>query len=523
MQPAAFLTLTALKATVVLAAAFLGAAALRRASASARYFLWISALAAVLAIPILSTSLRPWSVPISAPHSAIMSIDPQPAQTAPEPAPGPEHWIFWLWLCGATLVLGRVAIGHLRVRLALRRAPVLHDPMWQSKLVETSSAIGLRRPVDLRRGAETEVPISYGLFHPVILLPMQSQDWTDARRAVVLLHELTHIRRFDWLACLLSQLACATYWFHPLAWLAASRLRQEQERSCDDAVVSAGTAQSAYAEHLVALAGSLSQSAMGMAEVSGLEQRVRALLDPYRKRQSISRKACVASLTALLACAIPFAALRAQDSGPRASLSGTVYDPSGAIIPNATVLLKNLTAKGQEIARSNAAGEYQFDSIPASTYEVEVNARGFARYHLTALDLTTNPAAQADFRLEIGAISETFDVVAPGQPVSMQRSSAHTGPIAVGGLVQATKLVHQASPVYPPSAQAAGIEGTVLLQAIVSKQGTLSHLTALNSVDPQLVQAAIDAVQQWTYQPTLLNGRPVQVVTTITVNFSLRQ
>ena len=74
MQPTAFLTLTALKATIVLAAAFLGAAALRRASASARYFLWISALAAVLAIPILSTSLRPWSVSISAPHAAIVSF-----------------------------------------------------------------------------------------------------------------------------------------------------------------------------------------------------------------------------------------------------------------------------------------------------------------------------------------------------------------------------------------------------------------------------------------------------------------
>ncbi len=521
MQPVAFLSLTALKATIVLAAAFFGAAALRRSSASARYFLWIATLVAVLAIPVLSIAIRPWSVPIPAPHAAIVSIDPQPVQTAP--APGPARWLFALWLCGAVIVLVRVAAGHLRIRLSLRRAPVLRDPVWQSKLAEISASIGLRRGVDLRRGAETEVPFSYGLLRPVIVLPAQSQDWSDARRSVVFLHELTHIRRFDWLACLVSQLARAAYWFHPLAWLAASRLRQEQERSCDDAVVTAGAGQSAYAEHLVALAGSLSQSAMGMAEISGLEQRIRALLDPYRKRQSVSRKACVATLVALVACAIPFAALRAQDSGPRVSLSGSVYDPSGAIIPDATVLLKNLTGKGQEIARANAAGQYHFDSIPASHYDVEVNARGFARYRRPALDLTTGATATANFNLEIGSISETIDVVGTGQSAPMQRSSALTGPIAVGGRVQATKLIHMVQPVYPPSAQAAGTEGTVLLEAIVSKQGTLSHLTALNSVDPQLTQAAIDAVQQWTYEPTLLNGSPVQVVTTITVNFSLRQ
>lgn len=523
MQSAAFLTLTALKATIVLAAAFLIAAVLRRASASARYLLWTAALAAVLAIPIFSVSLRPWNVAVTAHSTAIAAIELPAAPTAPEPAPGPARWVFALWLCGAALVAGRAILGHWRVRLSLRRAAVLRDPAWQLKLAETCAAIGLRRPVVLRRGAETEVPISYGLLSPVILLPAQSEEWSDSLRGVVLLHELTHIRRFDWLACLISQLACAIYWFHPLAWLAATRLRREQERSCDDAVVTAGTPQSEYAEHLLALAGSLSHSAMGMAEASGLELRVRALLDPNRKRHSVNRRACAVAAAALLACAIPFAIVQAQDSGPRAGLNGTVYDPSGASIPNASVLLKNLSGKGQEIARSNAAGEYHFDSIPASKYEVEVNARGFARYRLPALDLTANPAAQADFHLEIGAISETLDVVAAGQPAPMQRSSAHTGSIAVGGSVQATKLVRQVSPVYPPSAQAAGIEGTVLLQAIVSKQGTLSHLTALNSVDPQLVQAAIDAVQQWTYQPTLLNGQPVQVVTTITVNFNLRQ
>jgi protein TonB len=96
------------------------------------------------------------------------------------------------------------------------------------------------------------------------------------------------------------------------------------------------------------------------------------------------------------------------------------------------------------------------------------------------------------------------------------------GGIRVGGNVQATKLVHQTKPVYPAGAQAAGIEGTVLLKAVISIQGNLLGLVVLNtSVDPELAQAAMDAAKQWQYEPTLLNGVPVEVVTTITVNFRL--
>ena len=282
----------------------------------------------------------------------------------------------------------------------------------------------------------------------------------------------------------------------------------EQERSCDDAVVTAGAGQSAYAEHLVALAGSLSQSAMGMAEISGLEQRIRALLDPYRKRQSVSRKACVATLVALVACAIPFAALRAQDSGPRVSLSGSVYDPSGAIIPDATVLLKNLTGKGQEIARANAAGQYHFDSIPASHYDVEVNARGFARYRRPALDLTTGATATANFNLEIGSISETIDVVGTGRirphAALVRTHGPHRGRRARTGHQAHTHGAARLSALR--SGRRHGRDRFAGSHRLQARNPESSHRAQFSR--PQLTQAAIDAVQQWTYEPTLLNGSP---------------
>ena len=81
-------------------------------------------------------------------------------------------------------------------------------------------------------------------------------------------------------------------------------------------------------------------------------------------------------------------------------------------------------------------------------------------------------------------------------------------------------LVHRVQPAYPPLARAARIQGTVVLQAIISKNGTIQNLQVLNG-HPMLVRAAIDAVQQWRYRPYFLNGEPVEVETQITVNFIL--
>jgi protein TonB len=92
--------------------------------------------------------------------------------------------------------------------------------------------------------------------------------------------------------------------------------------------------------------------------------------------------------------------------------------------------------------------------------------------------------------------------------------------IRVGGQVQQARLISRPNPLYPPLARQARISGTVRLQAIIAKDGTIQELQVLSG-HPLLVQAALDAVKQWRYQPTLLNSEPVEVVTTIDVVFTL--
>ena len=88
--------------------------------------------------------------------------------------------------------------------------------------------------------------------------------------------------------------------------------------------------------------------------------------------------------------------------------------------------------------------------------------------------------------------------------------------------MEAAKVITRAQPVYPASAKAAGAQGTVVLHAVVSKDGRPLSLQVLNSqINPDLARAAVEAVSQWRYQPTLLNGEPVEVDTVIQVNFTL--
>jgi periplasmic protein TonB len=101
----------------------------------------------------------------------------------------------------------------------------------------------------------------------------------------------------------------------------------------------------------------------------------------------------------------------------------------------------------------------------------------------------------------------------PPKPQAPQR-------IRVGGQVEAAKLIFGPKPEYPPLAKMARIQGTVRLEALIAKDGTIKDLKVMSG-HPLLVKSALSAVQQWRYQPTLLNGQPVEVETEIDVNFTL--
>jgi TonB family protein len=531
-----FLLQVAIKATVLLAAAGMAALALRRASASARYLLWTCVLIAALLLPmvcLLAPRLDVARVMAIAPavSNGILLVVTPATPTAPRHLPPAWPLTFWpltLWMVGAAVLLVRLIVAHWRLQRRFAGLEAVSETEWRTLMAETAQRLRVRRSVALVTSAAVDVPLSFGLVRRAIVLPASAEAWTAERRQVVLIHELIHARRRDALWSLLAQLALVIHWFNPLAWLALSQFRREQERSCDDGVVASGIENTTYAGHLVDVARMavlVAPGALGMAESFDLERRVKALLDPSRRRNALSRTLCASVAATVLAVLLPLAAIRAQAPATPGSLSGFVTDPTGAVVPHATVYLRNGEGGMVAINQSDITGEYTFRGISTGRYEVEARAPGFAPLRKAGISIDASTPARLNLKLDLGDSIESSIVIGTGpRPATPTVLSTTTPPrIRVGGVVHVAKLISKVNPVYPPDAEAEGVEGSVTMRAVISKTGNLLSVTSINSgVDARLARAAEDAVRTWQYEPTLLNGEPVEVTTTIAIAFRLK-
>ena len=497
----------ALKGTFILIAACLLSAVLRRASAAARHLVWVVAFAALLLLPALSAVVPRWTVtvPQSQIRPALSSKVHASATAASTPVRAEIDWLVMVWLAGATLVLARFGVGTARVWLLTRRA----RPM---------SVDGVSAHIRVLAAEQGSMPLAWRVARPVILLPAEAGQWPPECLRAVLLHELAHIDRHDCWTLAMAELAVALYWFHPLAWWAAACARRERERACDDRVLAAGVDAPGYASDLLEVArGRLDKAlpAPAMARASSIETRLRAILDPTIRRRAVRAKFVGATAVAALLVLGPLAALRLHGQAAD-GLSGTVYDASGATVPGATVEILNADTGQTQTTTSGPAGNYSFANLPAGRYTLMVSNPGFALY------ARKNVAVRGtlDVILSIGSVTESVTVSGRG-PAAAPALTPHR--IKVGGNVQAARALHAPKPIYPASAESAGIQGTVLMRAIISTDGSTMGLTVLSSPDPLLADAAMESVRQWRYLPTLLNGQPVEVVTTISVNFRLDQ
>ena len=493
--------------TIILALAWGATALFHRASAAWKHAIWTCAIAAVLLLAPIRWRMPPRAItPIFA------------AATVTTMAATPEisgarridlrNVLFACWALGSFVMILRLVRSSLRLR----------------SIVLTACVDGPVRVSSRIRG-----PVVAGFFRPVILLPETSELWTPARREAVLAHERAHILRNDPAILLVAHLATALYWFHPLCWIGAARLRAESERACDDAALGTGLLASDYAGHLLDLACRFdTQLAIPMATTSHLETRVKSILDPTTNRSIPARAAWLAAIAVTAAILAPLTTLtlKAQQANPGTSvIAGTVMDPSGAVVPNASMTLTNSESGWEQVASANAAGAYSFAGIPAGHYTIEARSPGFAKFQAGDVAVVSGGRVQIDARLSVGRVSQVVTVAGQSgaKPAVSQPAVSGQKPIRVGGMVQAVRIVRQVKPIYPPDLQAQGVQGSVILNAIISKEGVPLNLSVVNpAVNSALISAAIDAVNQWRYQPSLLNGEPIEVLTTIQVDFTLK-
>ncbi len=365
------------RGALLLAAAGAATVLLRGASAATRHLVWSLAFLGLLALPVLPRLLPALRVrlpeaartvlapPLPAPEAVLplrvrlgdaATEDPAPAPAsfaAEEPAqpaadaPAAEPRgaslsadlsfdvsgiLLLLWGAGAARVLGRLLLGVLRVRRMGSRAERVADGPLAALVERLRVEAGVRRRVALLRGGDLAMPVTWGVLRPRVLLPAGAEAWPEGRLRAVLLHELAHVRRGDWLTQVAAEVACALYWFNPLVWAAAHRLRAEGEHACDDHVLRAGSRPSDYAGHLLEVARSLrvprsgAVAAVAMARPSQLRGRLLAVLSEGRRRGPVSRRFAVPALAGGGAAVLLLAAL---------TPAARAADPVLAVLPAA--------------------------------------------------------------------------------------------------------------------------------------------------------------------------------------------
>ncbi len=340
------------RASLVLCAAWALTSVMRRASASTRHFVWICAIAGSMLAPAMTAFGPRWTVSIPAAFASTqsqaisdtqqsaISSSPEAASPAatgdsvtsalPPVAPAASSArqfdltlaAVLLWAVGATMILAYAISGAIGAWWIRRSAAVVEAP-WVDEAQTLAEVFEIPGPVVVAESTLVTMPIVCGVWRPSIVVPADAAHWSDERRRVVVLHELAHIKRRDCLTQSLAQLVCAVYWFNPIVWLAARRMRAERERACDDFVLAAGEKGPDYAAHLLDIAKTAQHRrlspivGLAMARPSQLEGRLLAILDPAIRRSS-TLYTRVASIAFVLLIAVPVGAVHLENSSPSA-------------------------------------------------------------------------------------------------------------------------------------------------------------------------------------------------------------
>jgi TonB family protein len=540
------------KASILLLAAAASSILFRRASAAARHAVWVLAIVGAVLIPFVAAVVPELQLPIVPEGHADVRLIPVATQTeAPVAHSGVtastpytlQNGLIAIWAAGMFLLLMRIVTATFRVSRLAKSAHSAEDESWAHLVEEISESLECRKPVRVLFSTVPVSPMTWGFRRHTVLLPSSANDWDGERRRLVLAHELAHVKRNDGIVQLFLQFVCSIYWFNPLIWYAAHRVRIERERACDDQVLNLGGAAEDYADHLVQIARglriSVSFAAVAMAQPSQLETRLLSILDATARRRGISRPALVSLCAAAALITISVAAIGVTSAVPLPPLLAVATKP---VLQPAMPEMKTAPAPPQRTHIGNSSTPSPSTVVPPQviasggplyaevegtvTLEALVDAHGNARVlrvtkgiddsiNQRAIDAVMNWKFAPALKDGVPATAVTqIDVDFTLPPDS--------GPFRVGRGVTPPSVLSRVEPQYTDEARSAHAGGTVALEAVIRKDGTADILRVLQSVGYGLDESAMQALTQWVFKPGTRNGVPVDVALKIEVNFNLK-
>ncbi|HUQ86522.1 MAG TPA: M56 family metallopeptidase [Vicinamibacterales bacterium] len=338
------------KATLIVLGGLTVTAVARTARASARHLVVAASFAALAALPMMIAIVpaMPIDVPVttaSTTSARADSGDRTIADTSASTAAGVvtkaaqralpgvslAQGLRLAWIVGAIFFL--IPVASVLWRLSMIRRTGLPVAWHRAELARLADARGVSLPVELLEHEAVPGPMTFGIRRPVIVLPLDAREWSEAELRRALMHEIEHIQRGDWLMQIVARTVAAVYWFHPLVWMAWRRLGLEAERSCDDAVVMTEDSTD-YAEQLVLLAQRMSatpaQPMLGMANRSDLSTRVTAVLDDRMRRGRAGFALAAGTVAAAALVVLSVAPVRAVARAESAVLAAQSERPAPA-------------------------------------------------------------------------------------------------------------------------------------------------------------------------------------------------
>jgi len=315
---------------VILAAVIVGLGlTLRGASAALRSAFWVTGAMALLLLPAVAGRMPVWQLGVATFPEQLFTASAA-GVTGGGPGMASIAWIAVIWVAGSAILLGRFGIDLLRIIHRTRRACSVRGHLAQLA-DDVATELGVRRVrVAL---SDSGLPLTWGGWRPVVLVPREAIDWPEGLQRAVLQHEMAHIKRGDYLGLLALELCRVFHWPNPFVWNLLRRARMDQELACDDAAIRSGIAPSDYARHLVAVARTFALGtpapvgALPIVGVSPLATRVAAALQREANRRPLTLRAAAIAIALITASALPVAAANLW-SCPGASTPPAVRPPA---------------------------------------------------------------------------------------------------------------------------------------------------------------------------------------------------
>lgn len=513
---------------------------------------WAWGALGVVVLPVLPTVLpgRPATPPALATFVDSTSVGVAARADVPGSLSALDG-LFLVWACGAVLRLAWLVAGQRRLRrLADAGHPIVDDPaLADARRIADAwpRVLAARAPVSVV-ATDDIGPCAFGWSTVRVLVPRTLSGLPADQRTAVYLHELLHAARFDVQRGYADEAWRLAWWWQPGVWWMLSRVRLAREFQVDRAVVAALGMRRAYVEALLWCGARRPERALSAPVVGSrhaLVGRVTALCEEV-EMSNVRRwvTMSVLALTFSVASAVMSAHAPLSLSQVRAVMPDGVGEPGplerAAVVPTLDEPAPARTFAVEPVWTEPAAYRFRVNVVlddsgrvaearvvgtPSIANAPDDLKRRMPAARQSALDAVRQwqfaPPPRAPMLLTADVIVGDPRQLSPHVTRPDGLASPMREPLRVGGTIGPPRKIHDVQPIYPQDAMDAKVQGVVIVECTIDPEGRVSDARVVRGI-PLLDQAALDAVEQWRYTPTWLNGEAVPVMMTMTINFSLK-